>query len=269
MSLETVLGNIISVMSLLVVIPIIASSAKSVTVGSNKVLSVFFTFSMVSYFLSEVYYFTYNLLIPDTRMPFAANEIAEASMILFLCAVLEVTMGREKKVNVPVFFFSVMFIGSNIVLWILWSGEWIKNVLFGLPYVYFFYLLISGILKSKAASVKEIALLSVIAFVILGMEGAALMPDERIGYILEVSCYPLMYVLWILIFVRTVSVLCGKEKSSNGKEIYLSFSLHIWTMLLMFLSAGIFYNIANLLYVTVLPLMYLSFKKELSEDGIC
>ncbi len=269
MSLETVLGNIISVMSLLVVIPIIVSSAKSVTAGSNKVLSVFFTFSMVSYFLSEVYYFTYNLLIPDTRMPFAANEIAEASMILFLCAVLEVTMGREKKVNVPVFIFSVMFIGSNIVLWILWSGEWIKNILFGLPYVYFFYLLISGILKSRAATVKEILIFMIASFVVFGLEAAALMPDERIGEILEVSCYPIMYILWILIFVRTVSALRTKEISSAGKEIYLSFSLHIWTMLLMFLSAGIFYNIASLLYIVVLLLMYRSFKKELSEDGIC
>ena len=267
MSFETVFGNIISILSLIVTVSIIILSVKKLAETKNKVLSVFFTFAMVSYFMSEVYYFAYNFLIPDTRMPFAANEIAEASMILLLCAVLETTLGKDRKFNIPAFIFSTVFIGVNIALWILWAGEWAKNIIFGLPYIYFLYLLIKGVMKTKAASGKEIIIAVVLSTAILAGEAIAPTMNDTLRPIIEISCYPLMYILWILICVKTIATL-RKENKNQGEAIYLSFTLHIWTMLLMFMSADIFYNIANIMYICVLPLMYLAFKKELSKDDI-
>lgn len=267
MSFETVFGNIISILSLTVTISIIILSVRKLTEKKNKVLSVFFTFAMVSYFMSEVYYFAYNFLIPDTRMPFAANEIAEASMILLLCAVLETTLGKDRKFNIPAFIFSTVFIGANIALWILWAGEWAKNIIFGLPYIYFLYLLIKGVMKTKAASGKEIIIAVVLSTIILAGEAIAPAMNDTLKPIIEISCYPFMYILWILICVKTITTL-RKENKNQGEAIYLSFTLHIWTMLLMFMSADIFYNIANIMYICVLPLMYLAFKKELSKDDI-
>ena len=267
MSFETVFGNIISIFSLIVTVSIIILSVKKLAETKNKVLSVFFTFAMVSYFMSEVYYFAYNFLIPDTRMPFAANEIAEASMILLLCAVLETTIGRERKFDIGAFIFSTVFIGVNIALWILWAGEWAKNIIFGLPYIYFLYLLIKGVMKTKAASGKEIIIAVVLSTAILAGEAIAPAMNDTVRPIIEISCYPLMYILWILICVKTIATL-RKENKNQGEAIFLSFTLHIWTMLLMFMSADIFYNIANIMYICVLPLMYLAFKKELSKDDI-
>ena len=67
MSFETVFGNIISILSLIVTVSIIILSVRKLTEKKNKVLSVFFTFAMVSYFMSEVYYFAYNFLIPESE----------------------------------------------------------------------------------------------------------------------------------------------------------------------------------------------------------
>ena len=268
MSFETVFGNIISILSLIVTVSIIILSVRKLTEKKNKVLSVFFTFAMVSYFMSEVYYFAYNFLIPDTRMPFAANEIAEASMILLLCAVLETTLGKERKINIPALIFSTVFIGVNIALWIIWADEWIKNILFGLPYIYYLYLLIKGVIKTKAASGKEIFTAAALSVVILIGEAIAIAMNDTVRPIIEISCYPFMYILWIFILVKTVKTL-RKEDKNNAEAIYLSFALHIWTMLLMFMSADIFYNVANIMYIIVLPMMYLAFKKELSKDDIC
>ena len=267
MSFETVFGNIISILSLIVTVSIIILSVRKLTETKNKVLSVFFTFAMVSYFMSEVYYFAYNFLIPDTRMPFAANEIAEASMILLLCAVLETTLGKERKIKIGALIFSTVFIGINMALWIMWSDEWIKNILFGLPYIYFLYLLIKGVIKTKAASNREIIAAAVLSAVILAGEAIAVSMNDTVRPIVEISCYPLMYLLWIFILVKVIKSL-RKENANQGEAIYLSFTLHIWTMLLMFMSADVFYNIANIMYIIVLPLMYLAFKKELSKDDI-
>ena len=267
MSFETVFGNIISILSLIVTVSIIILSVRKLTESKNKVLSVFFTFAMVSYFMSEVYYFAYNFLIPDTRMPFAANEIAEASMILLLCAVLETTLGKERKIKIGALIFSTVFIGINMALWIMWSDEWIKNILFGLPYIYFLYLLIKGVIKTKAASNREIIAAAVLSAVIFAGEAIAVSMNDTVRPIVEISCYPLMYLLWIFILVKVIKSL-RKENANQGEAIYLSFTLHIWTMLLMFMSADVFYNIANIMYIIVLPLMYLAFKKELSKDDI-
>ena len=217
--------------------------------------------------MSEVYYFAYNFLIPDTRMPFAANEIAEASMILLLCAVLETTLGKDRKFNIGAFIFSTVFIGVNIAIWILWAGEWAKNIIFGLPYIYFLYLLIVGVVKTKAVSNKEIIIAIILSICILAGEAIALGMNDTLRSIIEISCYPFMYILWIFILVKTIKTL-RKEDKKQGESIYLSFTLHIWTMLLMFMSADIFYNIANIMYICVLPLMYIAFKKELSKDDI-
>ena len=200
-------------------------------------------------------------------MPFAANEIAEASMILLLCAVLETTLGKERKINILAFAFSTVFIGINIVLWIFWSEEWIKNILFGLPYIYFLYLLIKGVFKTKAVKNTEIIIAAVLSTVILAGEAIAVSMNDTVRPIVEISCYPLMYLLWIFILVKVIKSL-RKENANQGEAIYLSFTLHIWTMLLMFMSADVFYNIANIMYIIVLPLMYLAFKKELSKDDI-
>ncbi len=267
MSFETVFGNIISILSLTVTVSIIILSVKKMTETKNKVLSVFFTFAMVSYFMSEVYYFAYNFLIPDTRMPFAANEIAEASMILLLCAVLETVLGKDKKSEFPALIFSTVFIGVNIVLWIVWADEWLKNIIFGLPYIYFLYLLIRGVIKTKAVSTKDMVIAAVISFLAFTGEAIAITMNGTFKTIFELSCYPLLYILWIFIFVKTINSL-RKDGQDQGEAVYLSFTLHIWTMLSMFMSDGIFYNIANIMYIVVLPLMYLAFKKELSKDDI-
>ncbi|MBQ2185032.1 MAG: hypothetical protein II399_10390 [Lachnospiraceae bacterium] len=267
MSFETVFGNIISILSLIVTVSIIILSVRKLTEKKNKVLSVFFTFAMVSYFMSEVYYFAYNFLIPDTRMPFAANEIAEASMILLLCAVLETVLGKERKINIPALIFSTVFIGVNIALWVMWADEWIKNILFGLPYIYYLYLLLKGVIKTKAASSKEIIFAAACSSLVFVLEAIAYATYDTVGPIVEISCYPFMYILWILIVIKTIYTL-RKEDKNNGEAMYLSFTLHIWTMLLMFMSADIFYNVANIMYILVMPLMYLAFKKELSKDDI-
>ena len=68
-------------------------------------------------------------------------------MILFLSTGLEKVLRDEKRIAGEIIF-SFFFIGANIALWIFWSGEWVQDILFGIPYVYFLWLLIRGIKRS-------------------------------------------------------------------------------------------------------------------------
>ena len=54
----------------------------------RSIAPVFFTFGLASYLISNVYWVAYDLLRPETRMPFAANEFGEIGLFLLLASTL-------------------------------------------------------------------------------------------------------------------------------------------------------------------------------------
>ena len=140
MSDMTLLGILATVLQSGALAVVIVSTIKLMINKNATFLPFMFVLAMSSYFLSNLYWIAYDLLKPDTRMPIASNEIGECAMILLLSAGLDALLdGKQKKVGEVLFAF--LFIGANIVLWIAWSGEWFQDILFGIPYVYFMWIL--------------------------------------------------------------------------------------------------------------------------------
>ena len=65
------------------------------------------------------------------------------------------------------------------------------------------------------------------------------------------------------LFVKSIR----KLKEKNTKSVYLSFSLFLCTLLILYSSEAVFYSIATVLTTVSIPLMLLSIK-ELSTDDI-
>ena len=63
--------------------------------GRNKLSIVFFTLAIASILLSDLYWLAYDILRPETRMPFAANEISEWALFLLLGATIKVSDGNR------------------------------------------------------------------------------------------------------------------------------------------------------------------------------
>jgi hypothetical protein len=189
-------------------------------------------------------------------MPMACNEIAENAMILLLCAGLETILKDKRKIAKEIVF-AVLFIGANIALWIAWTGEWFQDILFGIPYIYFFWLLIRGLLSRRVLSRKELWFAALASIIILTMQIPLLTIKGSVFEVTKVTCFMLMLALgaWLGIM------------SFRRKDFFLASTFFLSTELSMFLSIGIYYYLSLLENIIAQLIMFSLLKKELATDG--
>ena len=257
MSGLVLLEIIFTIFQSIILFVIISKAVRLIIEGKNVFLPFFFMLAMTSYLLSNLYWIAYDFLKPDTRMPIACNEIGECAMILLLSAGLESLLKDKKKVPGEIAF-AFLFIGANIASWIAWSGEWLQDILFGIPYVYFFWILIRGIRSRGVLARKELWFAAV-------MSGSVLVLQIPLLFLEGV---PLKFVTMVCLAVMfALMVWCG-VKSFRSKDFFVTSMFFLWTELAMFLSPEPYYSLAFGANIIVLPMMFMSMKKELA-DGLC
>lgn len=261
------------IIQILVLLFVITASVRLMTApGEKKLLPVFFTFAMISLLLSNVYYLAYDVLRPDQRMPFAVNEIAECAVLLFLSAGLEgeiadkaVKSVRIRRVPWRIVFIALIFMGAHISLWIAWNGQIIENIIFGLPYIYFLYLLIKGLKACNSFSKVEWGAVIAVNVVTIGLLIIALFEPPSIRFWIEKICYALMYGFLIWLFIKCRKCL----------NVSLTFFLFFFTLIVMFITEGAFYNFSSVLNTLSLPVMLMAVRagtnteRRHGQDDLC
>ncbi len=252
---ETLFGIVATILQSIVLIVVVLQSIRLTLMKKNYFLPFFFALAMMSFLLSDLYWIAYDVLKPDTRMPIAANEIGECAMILLLSAGLDVVLKDKKKIPAEIVF-TFLFIGANIVLWIAWSGEWLQDVLFGIPYIYFLWLLIRGIRSRGVLIRKELWLASLMGVSVLILQIPLFFVKGFLFEFIKVLCFVVMFALmaWL------------GFKSFQSKDYFMTLAFFLWTELSMFLCPEPYYDMAFWVNIIVLPMMYTSMKKELAND---
>ena len=219
----------------------------------------FFLFlAMVSYLLSDLYWIVYDTLKPGTHMPIAANEIAECSVILLLSAGLDTILHNKEKIAGEVLF-ATFFIGANIALWIVWSGEWLQDIVFGIPYVYFVWVLIRGLRTRGGMTQNEIKLAVVACMSFLVIHVVLILVGGFAHLVVETVCFGLMFAVMTWLGI----------KSFQEMDIFVASTFLLWTNLVMFSSYGYSYQAAYLANTIALLLLPMSMKKEIAADALC
>ena len=114
-----------ALIQIVVLIIVLAGVLRMILRDEKNIKAIFFAFAIVASLLSDIYWLAYDILRPFSRMPFAANEIAEWAMFVSLGAVLASDIkafgvdARKESI------FSILFVIANVALWIAWSGEWV------------------------------------------------------------------------------------------------------------------------------------------------
>ena len=260
-----IMENILNFIQVVVLLPLILGFAGMMGKGKSGMLPVFFTFSMLSYFLSSVYYLVYGFLRPGERMPFAVNEIAECAMLLLICAGLETFLTRDMIGRLTAMLFAVFFVGINIILWILWSGEWVQDIVFGLPYIYMLYLLIRGNIHYKTIGMVEGHIAMYASLMVLLLQMFTIKATGTLRLVVDRGSYLVAYGLALWLFWS-----CKKALQESGvKAIFLTVTLFWWTIMVMYMSSGIYYDIAEAMNILAMPLLYFAMKKEVGERDLC
>lgn len=252
-------------LQILVLVPIIFLSAKLMKDGKHGIFPAVFTFAMIGLMLSCLYNSLNTLLTQGDRMPFAADEIAECSMLLLLSAGLESMAKEKEKVAIRELVFSIAFIGANIILWIAWSGEWIQDTLFGLPYVYFLYLILRGVRRTNALTSKETLFAMISGSCIMLVSLLLLFLDEDTACVIDNILHIPEFLIIAWLFWK--SVLALKKANAGEEALFLSFLCFLWSLLVTYMCGGLCYGLALIINTATLPVMLLAMKKkELQND---
>ncbi len=252
MTLETKLSVFLNIILSAVLIAVLIPSIKMIIKDRKRFLVLFFTMASMSYLLSALYWVAYEVIRPGTRMPFAADEIADCAMILLLSASLE-TLLHDKKKKIPgELIFTFIYICANIALWIAWSGEWVQDIVFGLPYFYFLWMIIRGIRESKVLKKPELIACILTPVLIVGFQTANLLTSGNLQNISDLMAYSFMYFFMAWIGIKSI-------KSGN---IYLRYAFFFWTLIAMYSCSGYLYLVATSSNILAVLLVYLAVKKE-------
>jgi hypothetical protein len=185
-------------------------------------------------------------------MPMACNEIGENATILLLCAGLDTILKDKRKVASEIVF-AIFFIGANIALWILWTGEWFQDILFGIPYIYFFWLLIRGLKSREILSHKEMWVAATVGIIVLAMQIPLYFTK---GEVFNFICFMVMFALTVWLGIVNF----------RRKDFFLATTFFMWTELAMFLNSDFYYDLFVFASTVAIIIMYPSLKKELAAN---
>ncbi|MCR5734500.1 MAG: hypothetical protein K6G22_07850 [Lachnospiraceae bacterium] len=247
----------------IVTVYILISLYKTAIKEGRTLQMILFAFATAGLLLSGLYWLAYDLLYPMQRMPFAANEMAEWAMFLSLATILSsihTTSYRSAKWEIV---FAVIFTAANVALWIAWSGEWMQDIVTGIMLGYF-YINLVRIAKETGAFPRPVWIaLGLLCVVIIAANVATFHVSEAMASVFDTAAYILLSIVELYFMIRSILSLYKKEDPKTC--ICLSFIVTAWSFTYMYMSAGMFYNMANLGMSISFLLMYFSLKREVTS----
>lgn len=239
--------NILHFAALMAAIVVAAKKSKEY----RALFVTYYVFALLALALEDVYWIAYDYIRPDERMPFAANEIACSAFLLMIGAAMATKVDKNLPGKTREFIFSFIYMGVNAALWIAWSGQWLENIIFAVPYVYYLYYLVRGLRSTKVINVVEEWLFIVINIIVFVMYGFELVTSESTTELLNNIGYVIIFALWLYILVKFIRL--REQEDIGDKAVFLSFALLLWSMLVVYMSYGVFYSIALIFTIVAIP----------------
>jgi len=232
--------------------------------NTDSLTAVFLSFFYGLWFLSDLYWLIYDILRPDVRMPFAANEIGEAGMLLMLAAILNSAVPHGSGAATKQVIGAVIFAISNVVLWIAWSGEWVQDIITGLVFVWLLSSAVCALKVVHALSKKEWILFGTYCAALIAGQGLTFFFADPVKSYIDTGCYVLISLSIMYWLVKMI--VSFTKRSSAKKLISLSVTNIVWLSVALYMSAGMYYNIFFYIETVCAIIVYLAARKVVNES---
>ena len=234
---------IVDLINLIVLLFVLVGLIRMILSGRRSMAVIFYAFSTASLSFSYIYWLIYDLMWPEERLVFAANEVSEWGHFLMCGAVLAYMFKNITRVDFGEICGITILVAVNVALWIAWSGEWLQDILTGLCIAYWAYRLAVGLKESKSASLPEWGGL-VAGFVItVLLQVASFFEGAPIGALYLASFITLAVVL-LIIHIKTILTLVRAKEYSDYREAFcLALLIVILTGSGMYMSSEPYYTI--------------------------
>ena len=234
---------------------LLALSVRLIRRSGQAVAAVFLTFVFALWLFTDLYWVIFDLMRPDGRMPFAANEIGEAAVFLMLAALLSsFSLGRGR-----VFCWqtagALAFALGNAALWVAWSREWIDDLFIGAAYAAFLAQVVRALMLQGSLRTGEWIALAAGCFLLLLGQALTFFVPEGAVRALELGCYLLLAAGAVCWAIKAFS-------ARRGRPLYLIYALLGWVITAKYMSAGDWYSLFLVCETLCLPPLYRAVRRE-------
>ena len=248
---------------ILVLALLLTLSVKLISESERNLTAVFMSFYFALWLLTDLYWLVYDLMRPDMRMPFAANEIGEAAMFLMGAATINSAVKHRTRLPMGYLAGIHLFAISNVVLWILWSGEIVQDIIVGTVFIWFFYSIVRALRWSQALSSREWIVLAVLCTALIISQGLTFIVPEDARDIPDLCAYILLIAGAVFFTIKLIRAYKGGLAYA---QLFLSYALVIWQTMAKYMSGGNWYNLFLTLETIGIPLWYMSVRKVVKAE---
>ena len=221
--------------------------------GVRSMMVVFFLFAMITFLVNNTYWIAYDLMLPDVRMPFSADELGEAAFMLLFASALGNAIPPNgvpfKKQAVA----AILFSAASVALWIGWSGEWVQDIVGGAAYCYFLCVILRCAKQIGAYSRREWIVMGAACTATIALQAAWFHIPSSVRVFTETAAYILMFVMLVWIMVKAIAAL--RTRNDPKVCLALSFTAYMWVTTVVYMTAGVWDLFATVATCAALLLM--------------
>lgn len=236
-------------------------SVKLIGESKKNLTAVFLSFCFAMWLFTDLYWLIYDLMRPESRMPFAANEIGEVAFWLVVAATVDSAIRHQMRLPKGYLAGACLFAVSNAVLWIMWSGEIVEDVVTGAVFVWLFYSIVRSLRSEQALKKTEWILLALLCAALILCQFLTFIVPEEVKSIPDLCAYILL-IAGAVFF--TIQLICACREKLVYAQMFLSFALVVWITTAKYMSGGNWYNLFLTLETPGFVLWYISVRKVVS-----
>ena len=243
---------------------IIIRASKLIGKNERSMTAVFFTFSITSLALSYLYWLAYDLLRPEIRMPFAANEVGEMACNLLLASALTTVFSDKGMASYKEAIWGIALQIACIFLWIGWSGEWIQDIVSGVALCYLVYMIVKALIVSEAFGRADWIFQGVAITALVALEGLTFALVGDLNRAVDTICYVLIFAICAYYLYKAFTAF---RKNADSK-VLLSISCvgFLYGMNAMYMSSEPIYYAAELFDNVMLLLTAIAVKRVVMDE---
>ena len=250
--LSTCIQIVLFIVLLILSVRLIQKSRRSLT-------AVFLTFVYALWLLTDLYWVIYDFMRPDSRMPFAVNEIGEAAIILLMPSILSSAVNYRTVSARKQAIAAVLFAVCNAALWIAWSGEWAQDIIIGASFAYFLCRIACALKIQRQLSKNEWIGLGIACTLLIFAQVITFFVETQTRASVETGCY--IFLITGAVYWAYKLFAAGRTQASPKAMLCLVFALLSWSMIAKYMSGGMWYTAFMATETIALLLLYLSVRK--------
>lgn len=236
--------------------------------NSKVVISIlYYIFGMIGFLVSDLYWLAYSLIHPYTRMPFAVNEVGEWAFFLLMSASLTTLFGDRFHIAAKEILGVIIFMAANVILWIMWSGEWIEDVISGVVLAYYFSVIVLSMLAVDAMNKVLWIGLAILSVVLIASQYMTFIVSSETAYYVNIWCNSLCLtggIGFYLLIIRSY-----RTGGQVVRRYALAFGGNAWCVTGMYMSSGIIYDVMLIMMIGMMVITSLCIDKVVKTDDIC